>query len=183
MSNVFNLNKYRKKKARAESEKRAESNRRLHGRTKAERASDALQRRRLTAQVDGAKLSRSEPGPTPHDAAPCSMLFHITTQGAWETAQQQGQYVAPSLGDEGFIHLSEEHQWLATARRFFRGQTGLVLLCVDARLLEANVIYESADGDAFPHLYGALNLASVICVRELSVDERGELHLGPATES
>jgi hypothetical protein len=60
MGDVVNLNKFRKRKARAEREKRAESNRRLHGRTKAERARDEQQKQQLTRHLDGAKL---EPAP------------------------------------------------------------------------------------------------------------------------
>jgi hypothetical protein len=56
MSNVVNLNKFRKRKAKAEKERRADTNRRLHGRTAAERAHDALQKKQLTSKVDGAKL-------------------------------------------------------------------------------------------------------------------------------
>lgn len=59
MGNVVNLNKFRKRKAKAERSKRAEVNRRLHGRTKAERARDELQKRQLTRQVDGARLART----------------------------------------------------------------------------------------------------------------------------
>jgi hypothetical protein len=57
MSNVVNLNKFRKQRAKAQCEKRAETNRRLHGRTKAERAREELQKKQLTAKVDGALLS------------------------------------------------------------------------------------------------------------------------------
>ena len=57
MSNVVNLNKFRKGKAKVEKERRADTNRRLHGRTAAERAHDELQKRQLTSKVDGAKLS------------------------------------------------------------------------------------------------------------------------------
>jgi len=60
MASVVNLNKFRKKKAKLEREKRAETNRRLHGRTKAERAHDALQKRLLDAKVEGAHLERVE---------------------------------------------------------------------------------------------------------------------------
>lgn len=56
MGDVVNLNRFRKQKARAERQKQAEVNRRLHGRTKAERAREELQKRRLTRAVDGAKL-------------------------------------------------------------------------------------------------------------------------------
>lgn len=61
MGNVINLNKFRKSKARAEREKQAGVNRRLHGRTKAERAREALQKQQLTRSVDGAR--RVGPGP------------------------------------------------------------------------------------------------------------------------
>lgn len=56
MSNVINLNKYRKRKAKAEAGKRAETNRRLHGRTKAERARDELAKRKLESKLEGARL-------------------------------------------------------------------------------------------------------------------------------
>lgn len=57
MGDVVNLNRFRKRKARAERQKKAEVNRRLHGRTKAERAREDQQKQRLTRAVDGAKLS------------------------------------------------------------------------------------------------------------------------------
>lgn len=56
MGNVVNLNRFRKQKAKADRKKQAEANRRLHGRTKAERERDAQQKRQLTRAVDGAKL-------------------------------------------------------------------------------------------------------------------------------
>lgn len=58
MGNVVNLNKFRKRKAKAEREKRADTNRRLHGRTAAERARDELLKRRLESKVDGAHLEQ-----------------------------------------------------------------------------------------------------------------------------
>lgn len=67
MGDVINLNRFRKKKAKLERERRAETNRRLHGRTKAEREREALQKRKLESQVDGARLERepSEPDEEP----------------------------------------------------------------------------------------------------------------------
>jgi len=56
MSNVVNLNKFKKQKAKAARVKQAETNRRLHGRSKAERARDALQKKQLETSVDGARL-------------------------------------------------------------------------------------------------------------------------------
>jgi len=56
MGKLVNLNKFRKRKARVEKERQTETNRRLHGRTKAERAQDLLRKRKLETQVDGARL-------------------------------------------------------------------------------------------------------------------------------
>lgn len=64
MSKVVNLNKFRKQKAKETRVKQAETNRRWHGRTKAERARDALQKKQLDKTVDHARL------PTPSDDEP-----------------------------------------------------------------------------------------------------------------
>ena len=58
---VVNLNRYRKQKAKLDRKKQADVNRRLHGRTKAERAREELQKQQLTRGLAGAKL---EPGPS-----------------------------------------------------------------------------------------------------------------------
>jgi hypothetical protein len=59
VSNVVNLNKFRKRKAKEEQRKRAETNVRLHGRTKAERELESKQKELLERRVDGARLSES----------------------------------------------------------------------------------------------------------------------------
>ncbi len=60
MAKVVNLNKFRKQKAKQAREKQAETNRRLHGRTKAERQRELLQKQRLSEKVDGARLEGRE---------------------------------------------------------------------------------------------------------------------------
>lgn len=65
MNDVINLNKFRKNKANAERAKQAETNRRWHGRTKAERAREELQKKQLVRIVDGARRdvpAEPEPG-------------------------------------------------------------------------------------------------------------------------
>ncbi len=64
MPNVVNLNKFRKRKAKLERAKLAETNRRLHGRTKAERLLELKQKQLLDGKLDGARLS---PAPTDAD--------------------------------------------------------------------------------------------------------------------
>lgn len=107
-------------------------------------------------------------------------LFHITTIDAWAAAQRAGAYVAPSLGTAGFIHLSGEDQWLATANRFYRGQRELVLLVIAPARLTAEVRWEDGappapDGAQFPHLYGALALDAVDAALPLPVASDGAI--------
>lgn len=107
-------------------------------------------------------------------------LFHITTAAAWEQAKRAGEYRAPSLETEGFIHLSTDQQWRRTAQRFFRGQAGLVLLTLREDRLVAEVRFEPADGDLFPHLYGPLNLEGVGEVAPFAVQADGAIDVPPS---
>jgi len=91
-------------------------------------------------------------------------IFHITTSAAWDEARAAGAYEPPSLEREGFIHFSASDQVVGVANRAFRGQRDLVLLCVASERLAGVVRHEHAEdaGEAFPHLYGALNLDAVV---------------------
>lgn len=102
-----------------------------------------------------------------------TVFLHITTRDAWAVAERRGVYRAPSLDTEGFIHLSLERQWLGTAARFFHGQPGLVLLVIPAARLSADVRFERADGDEFPHLYGELPVEAVTHVLDLLLGSDG----------
>ena len=102
-------------------------------------------------------------------------FFHLTTTQAWDEAQRTGAYRPESLAREGFVHLSEERQWRATAARFFRGKTDLVLLVIDGARLSAEVRHEAADGDSFPHLFGALEVEAVVEALAISVGDDGSV--------
>lgn len=65
MGKVVNLNKFRKRKAKEQREKQAEVNRRLHGRTKAERERDELQKRQLEKALEGKRLEPTGGGDEP----------------------------------------------------------------------------------------------------------------------
>jgi hypothetical protein len=58
MGNVLNLNKFRKQKSGKDATKRADTNRRLHGRTPAERTREELQKKRIDSVVDGASMRK-----------------------------------------------------------------------------------------------------------------------------
>lgn len=89
-------------------------------------------------------------------------IVHICSDEDWQAAQAAGKYWADSLENEGFIHFSKPEQVVDTANRYYAGRTDLLLLWVDPKKLAAELRWEQSHGDAYPHLYGPLNLDAVI---------------------
>jgi uncharacterized protein (DUF952 family) len=104
-----------------------------------------------------------------------ALYFHITTRAALAKARQDGAYRPPSLETEGFVHLSLERQWQGAANRFYRGQPELVLLVLAAELLDAPVRFEAADGDRFPHLFGAVPVSAILAALDLPLTADGQV--------
>ncbi|MFI5130870.1 MAG: DUF952 domain-containing protein [Chitinophagales bacterium] len=92
------------------------------------------------------------------------IIFHVTTATAWNEARQQGFYTASSLADEGFVHCSQQHQVEGVLERYFGGETGLVKLVIDTDKLASKFVFDWSPSmaDTFPHVYGPINLDSVI---------------------
>jgi uncharacterized protein (DUF952 family) len=105
-----------------------------------------------------------------------SVILHLTSVSAWEFAQRIGEYRAPSLESEGFIHCSLVEQIADVANAWFAGQSGLVLLVLDLTRLRPEVRFEAgADRPdrLFPHVYGPINLDAVIRVLDYQPGQDG----------
>lgn len=94
------------------------------------------------------------------------MILHIISEEDWKKAQTDGLHTPSTLEDEGFIHCSTKEQVNWVANSFFKGYTDLLLLCIDTEKVKAKIVFEdtSDTGMLFPHIYGPLNLDSVIRV-------------------
>lgn len=110
-----------------------------------------------------------------------TILFHIARQRDWQHAQTIGSYQPESLACEGFVHCSTPAQLVATANRFFRGQTDLVLLAIarDRVTAEVRDDFVTAENQTFPHIWGPLNLDAVACVWPFAADATGNFALPP----
>ncbi|MBL7163382.1 MAG: DUF952 domain-containing protein [Anaerolineales bacterium] len=104
---------------------------------------------------------------------PRESIVHICTRGDWEEAKKVGEYRAASLESEGFIHCSRSDQVLTVVNCFYADVPDLVLLWIDSQRVEVEIRWEPADGDVFPHLYGALNVEAVDVVKKLVPDSDG----------
>jgi len=119
---------------------------------------------------------------------PENMILHITTRSAWEEAQTHGEYTAPSLSVEGFIHCSTFSQILPVAENFYKGQKELLLLVIDPAQLSSALHWEAPTerilpppgvpaSEKFPHVYGPINLNAVVKVVDFEENESGEFTL------
>jgi uncharacterized protein (DUF952 family) len=89
-------------------------------------------------------------------------IYKILPVADWEAARQAGRFEG-SADDrrDGFIHFSDGETVIGTARKYFAGQSDLMLLAVDPARL-ADLRWERSRDDAlFPHLYGPLELDAV----------------------
>ena len=111
------------------------------------------------------------------------MIYHITSRPEWDEARENGEYRAPSLETEGFIHCSTSAQVLPVAENFYKGKNGLLLLVIDETLLSSDLKWEPPAGgtpppgvlvgDPFPHIYGPINLDAVIRAVDLEAGPDG----------
>ena len=99
-----------------------------------------------------------------------AVIYHLTFAADWEAGRVAGEYRLSTRGrvlDEvGFIHCGSEDQVDRVAKGLFAGASGMVLLTIDPAPVRAEIRYENLDGgnEAFPHIYGPLNLDAVVAV-------------------
>ncbi len=109
-----------------------------------------------------------------HATGRTDIILHIAFQSDWEDGLRKGEYQAPSLSEEGFIHASKDKKQMdGVLARLFSGRTDLLVLEIDTCRLQENsqVIWEAAStGEIYPHIYGSINLGAVIRVQTLAPD-------------
>lgn len=107
------------------------------------------------------------------------MIYHITTQTAWQQARKNGNYIPEAFAIDGFIHCSDHYQIEDTANRFYSSIPNLFVLEIEPDKLIAPLVYENLEGGqmTFPHIYGPLNLDAVVSNFEFVRSSDGKLKL------
>ena len=105
------------------------------------------------------------------------IVYKILRRTEWDPVRDSGSFPgAPDDLRDGFIHLSAAHQVRGVCERHFSSERDLVLLSFDADRLGQALKWEAShNGEAFPHLYGALPLALVHSIAEIRPGEDGRL--------
>jgi uncharacterized protein (DUF952 family) len=103
------------------------------------------------------------------------VIYKICTATEWHEAERDGVYRGSAVDRrDGFIHFSTAEQAAETAAKWFAGQRDLVLVAVDADTLGDRLRWEPSRGGAlFPHLYGDLDVKTVLRVDPLPLDAAG----------
>lgn len=109
-----------------------------------------------------------------------SLIYKLLPGSEWRSAQDQGVFKGSGIDlADGYIHFSTGQQAQETARRYFAGQTDLILLTIEADELGSALKWEpSRGGDLFPHLYGDLALDRVRKAQAIALDQDGIPVLG-----
>ena len=108
------------------------------------------------------------------------LIFKIVPRVEWENVAADYRGSAHDQAD-GFLHFSTRPQLAETLRRYYAGQTDLMLVAVEADALGAALKWEHSPsrGEDLPHLYAALPRAAVLWAAPLSRQPNGEFLLPP----
>jgi uncharacterized protein (DUF952 family) len=90
-------------------------------------------------------------------------LYHLATPDEWAAHGDAGRIAPPSLESEGFVHCSWGRQVAGTVAKHFGAADVVLALAIEPTALDAELVEEDSygSGQAFPHVYGPLPLASV----------------------
>ncbi len=87
-------------------------------------------------------------------------VYRILNYKEWQKFQKDGIYKGNELDkNSGYLHLSNKQQLKKTIDIHFKKKDDLVILKIDIKKLNRNLVWEfSRGGEKFPHLYDELNL-------------------------
>ena len=97
------------------------------------------------------------------------LIFKIVPRTEWENVGAEYLGSAHDQAD-GFLHFSTQPQLAETLRRYYAGQTDLMLVAVESDTLGAALKWEHSPsrGEDFPHLFGALPLSAVLWAKPVA---------------
>jgi uncharacterized protein (DUF952 family) len=97
------------------------------------------------------------------------LIYKVLRGPEWAELEALGATPgAPVDRADGFVHFSTADQLPETLARHFAGETGLMLLAVDADAAGPALAWEPSRGGAlFPHLYRPLRRADVLWAKPL----------------
>ncbi len=99
-----------------------------------------------------------------------SFVYRVLYPEEWVDFKKKKVFYGNDLDQKsGYIHLSNKEQLKKTINIYFKKKK-IVILKIETKMLKKKLLWEiSRGGQKFPHLYGRLNLESVVKVDTLNV--------------
>lgn len=100
---------------------------------------------------------------------------------SWNKVKNKKSFGKKDLRKYGFIHCSTIEYFWRVAPNFTHVKEALVLICIDEDKLISEIKYEDSDncGRYYPHIYGEINIDSVIQVLPFLKDNDGNYVKNP----
>jgi uncharacterized protein (DUF952 family) len=98
------------------------------------------------------------------------LIYKVLRASEWTELRERGRTAgAPVDVADGYVHFSSADQLPTTLSRHFAGETGLMLLAVDADAAGDALRWEPSRGGAlFAHLYRELRMSDVLWARPVA---------------
>ncbi len=109
------------------------------------------------------------------------MILHCMKEKSWNKVKNKKSFGKKDLRKYGFIHCSSVEYFWRVAPNFKDVKEKLVLICIDEDKLISEIKYEDSDhrGRYYPHIYGEINIDSVIRILPFLRDDNGNFIKNP----
>ncbi|MFK7978624.1 MAG: DUF952 domain-containing protein [Saprospiraceae bacterium] len=97
-----------------------------------------------------------------------NIIYHVVMPDYWQQFSEKVAYTPPTFAAEGFIHCCTKAQIEYVLTTYFVGIKEVLLLKIDTTLLESELKVEPANGQHFPHIYGAINKSAIIAIEKVN---------------
>ncbi|MCB0349796.1 MAG: DUF952 domain-containing protein [Bdellovibrionales bacterium] len=101
------------------------------------------------------------------------MIYHITEKAQWLLAKVEGKLEHESLESEGFIHCCTEALFPQVVDFHFKGWPSIYVLEIDEEKITSELKWEKVGGHSFPHIYGPIDVDSVVRGTEIFPNDEG----------
>ena len=107
------------------------------------------------------------------------IISHIIRNDEWDRIKENEFYFPKSLEEDGFTHCSSLKQVCKVADYIYPSESGIILLLIETDKLDSKVVWEDLYNlyEEYPHIYGPINISSVIEVVELILDKNKKFEL------
>lgn len=109
------------------------------------------------------------------------MIIHCMQEKSWNKVKNKKSFGKKDLRKYGFIHCSTIEYFWRVAPNFRDVKESMVLICIDENKLISEIKYEDSDhcGRYYPHIYGKINMDSVVQVLPFLRDDGGNYVKNP----